>query len=337
MLRFQYSHYLWALAIIPVLALLYILLLWWRQKKLQQLGDESLIGTQLTGLIAGRRTLKFILLAAALTIAIIGLANLQGGGKAEQIERKGVDVMIALDVSKSMLAKDIQPDRLTRAKQFIERLLDKLKNDRVGLIIFAGRAYMQVPLTVDYSSMRMMLQNVRPDMVPTQGTVIGDAVDLSIQSFSQKEKKFKSLIVISDGEDHDEHAKAKVKEAADNGIVVHTIGIGSPQGTTLYDEQTQAVKLDEKGNPVISKLNEEELKSLAAAGNGTYTLLNNAEDAAASMDDELGGMEQRSIGTVSYRDYKSYFQYFLLPAFLLLVIEWMIPGARKNKYELKTA
>jgi len=337
MLRFQHSNYLLALAVIPVLVVLYILLLYWRRQRLQKLGDERLINTQLTGFIPGRRTLRFILVTAALAIAIIGWANLQGGGRAEQVERKGVDVMIALDVSKSMLAKDIQPNRLTRAKQLIERMLDKFKNDRVGLIIFAGRAYLQVPLTVDYSSMRMMLQNVRPDLVPTQGTVIGDAVDLSIRSFSQKEKKFKSLILISDGEDHDERAAAKVKEATEAGIVLHTVGIGSPQGTTLYDEASQAPKLDDQGNPVISKLNEEELKSLAAEGHGTYTLLTNTDEVATKLADELDGMEQRSLGTVSYTDYNSYFQYFLLPAFLLLVIEWLIPGARKNNYQLKTA
>jgi Ca-activated chloride channel family protein len=337
MLRFQHSNYLFALALIPVLVLLYILLLFWRQKRLQKLGDERLVSSQLTGLIPGRRTLKFVLLTSAFAIMVIGWANLQAGGKAEKVERKGVDVMIALDVSKSMLATDIQPNRLTRAKQLIERMLDKFKNDRVGLIIFAGRAYLQVPLTVDYSTLRMMLQNVRPELVPTQGTVIGDAVELSVKSFSQKEKKFKSLILISDGEDHDEKAASKVKEAADAGIILHTVGIGSPQGTTLFDADTKSVKLDEQGNPVISKLNEEELKSLAAAGNGTYTLLNNTEDAATKISDEMDGMEQRSLGTVSYTDYNSYFQYFLLPALLLLLIEWLIPGARKPKYQLKTA
>lgn len=336
MLRFQHSNYLLALAVIPVLVLLYILLLLWRQKKLKKLGDEHLVKEQITGFISGRRTLKFILMTAALTIGIIGWANLQSGGKAEQVERKGVDVIIALDVSKSMLAKDIQPDRLTRSKQLIERMLDKMKNDRVGLVIFAGRAYLQVPLTIDYSAMRMMLQNVRPDLVPTQGTVISDAIDLSLQSFSKKEKKYKSLIIISDGEDHDAKAKDKTAEAADNGIIVHTVGVGSPQGAPLYDETTKSEKLDEQGQPVISKLNEDELKGIAASGNGTYTLLNNADDAATHLTDQIDAMEQRNMGAVSYTNYNSYFQYFLLPAFLLLIAEWMIPGAKKRKTKLKT-
>jgi Ca-activated chloride channel family protein len=337
MLRFQHSNYLLALAIIPVLVLLYLLLLVWRRQKLKKLGDEHLVKEQIIGLIPGRRTLKFILLTLALATGIIGWANLQSGGKAEQVERKGVDVIIALDVSKSMLAKDIQPDRLTRSKQLIERMLDKMKNDRVGLVIFAGRAYLQVPLTIDYSSMRMMLQNVRPDLVPSQGTVISDAIDLSLQSFSKKEKKYKSLIIISDGEDHDAKAKDKTIEAVEQGLIVHTVGVGSPQGAPLYDENTKSEKLDEQGQPVISKLNEEELKSIAATGNGTYTLLNNANDAAARLTEQIDAMEQRNMGTVAYTNYNSYFQYFLLPAFLLLIAEWLIPGAKNRKQKLKTA
>ena len=337
MLRFQHSDYLLALGIVPVVIGLYILLLIWRQKKLQKLGDEPLIKEQIIGFIPGRRTLKFILTTLAFALAVIGWANLQSGGQSEKIERKGVDVIIALDVSKSMLAKDVQPNRLVRARQLIERLMDKMKNDRVGLIVFAGRAYLQVPLTVDYSSMRMMLQTVRPDLVPTQGTVIGDAIDLSIKSFSQKEKKYKSLIVISDGEDHDAKALDKANEAADAGIIVHTVGVGSPQGFPLTEEATGAPKLDEQGNQVISKLNVEELKKIAAAGRGSYTLLNNADDAATALTDEIDAMEQRNMGVANFTNYENYFQYFLLPALLLLIVEWMIPGARSRKVKMNVA
>jgi Ca-activated chloride channel family protein len=244
------------------------------------------------------------------------------------VERKGVDVVIALDVSKSMLANDIQPDRLSRAKNLIMALADKMGNDRVAFVIFAGRSYLQIPLTVDYSSLKMMVQNVTPAMVPTQGTVIGEAIDMSIGCFSQTERKHKSLIIISDGEDHDEKAAQKVKEAADQGIIVHTVGIGSPQGTTLYDPETRAVKLDESGNPVISKLNEEELKSLAAKGGGNYYLLQNAEDVASKLVTNLESMEQKNLGAVVYSDFTSYFQYFLLVGFIALVVELLIPGAK---------
>ena len=269
-------------------------------------------------------------MAFALSAIIIGWANLRTGDKSEKVERKGIDVIVALDVSKSMLAKDIQPDRLTRAKQLIMRLTDKLHNDRVALIVFAGKAYLQVPLTTDYSAVKMLLQNVSPDMVPAQGTVIGDAIDMSMQSFSLNERKYKSLIVISDGEDHDEQAMEKTRQAADAGVIVHTVGIGSPQGATLYDPDTKSVKLDENGSPVVSKLNEDALKAIASAGHGTYNLLQNTDEVADKLAGSLEGMEQKNLGSVVYTDFTSYFQYFLLAGFLALIAEWLLPG-RKNK------
>ncbi len=328
MIRFQHPEYLLWLVAVPLLVVLFILLLLWRAGILKTLGEQQLLGSQMLGRIPGRAALKAILLLLALSIAIAGAANLQSGGHPEQVQRKGVDVMIALDVSKSMLAQDLQPNRLTRAKQFIERMLDKLHNDRVGLVIFAGRAYLQVPLTVDYSSMRLMLQNVKPSMVPTQGTVISEAVALSMKSFSQKERKHKAMLILSDGEDHDEQAGKRAGEAAEEGVIIHTIGIGSAQGAPLFDEDTHAPKLDEGGQQVISRLNEDELKSISEKGHGTYTLLGNAEDAASRLAEQIDSMEGRSMGSVSYVDFDSYFQFFLLPALLLLLIERLIPGAK---------
>ncbi len=330
MFQFQHIEYLYALGIIPVLVVLYIAVLYWRKRRIKKLGDERLVTEQIRGYIPGRNTFKFILVTAALSAIIIGWANLRMGDKSEKMERKGVDVIIALDVSKSMLAKDIQPDRLTRAKQLIMRMTDKMQNDRVALIVFAGRSYLQVPLTIDYSAVKMLLQNVSPDMVPSQGTVIGDAIDMGMNTFTKNERKYKSLIVISDGEDHDEAAVQKTREAADAGVIVHTVGIGSPQGATLYDPETRSVKLDENGNPVISKLNEEALRAIATAGHGTYSLLQNADDVADKLTNALDSMEQKNLGSVVYTDFSSYFQYFLLAGFLALLIEWLLPGARMN-------
>lgn len=315
---------------------MFIWLIYWRKSKIKKLGDFDLVSEQIRGVIAGRITLKFILLCVAFLLLAIGWANLQTGDKTEKVQRKGVDVMIALDLSKSMLARDVEPDRLTRAKQLIMRMTDKMQNDRAGLIVFAGRAYLQVPLTIDYSALKMMLNNVNTGLIPTQGTVIGDAIDMAMQSFSQKERKYKSLVIISDGEDHDEQALAKAKEAAEAGVTIHTVGIGSPQGTTLYDPDTKSVKLDENGAPVVSKLNEDELKSLAATGHGTYTLLRNTDDAAEKLVDAMAGMEQKSLGSVVFTDFTSYFQYFLAAAFVLLAAEWFLPGA-KLKMKTETA
>lgn len=328
MYRFQHTEHLYYLAALLLFVLLFVWLVVWRSGRLKKLGDARLVHTQLQGFVPGRMTLKFILLLLAFGSLVIGWANLQKGSGMEKTQRKGLDVMIALDVSKSMLAKDIQPDRLTRAKQLISTMLDKMKNDRVGLVVFAGKAYLQVPLTIDYGAMKMMLQNVSPNMVPTQGTVIGEAIDMATQSFSQKEKKYKSLIVISDGEDHDETAISKVKEARDAGVIIHTVGIGSPEGATLFDAETKGVKTDDAGKPIVSRLNEEELKSIAAAGNGTYSLLRNTDAVASRLVDEIDGMEQKNLGVVSFSSYASYFQYFLAAAFLLLVIEWLLPGAK---------
>ncbi len=331
MFQFQHIHYLYILAILPLLVVLFIAAVYARRKKLQKLGDERLVEEQIRGFIPGRSTSKFILLCVALFAIIVGWANLRMGDKTDKVQRKGIDVVVALDVSKSMLANDIQPDRLTRAKQLVMRLTDKMQNDRVALIVFAGKSYLQVPMTIDYSAIKMMLQTVSPDMIPTQGTVIGEAVDMSMESFSKNERKYKSLIIISDGEDHDEQAIEKVRQAADAGVVVHTVGVGSPQGTTLYDPATRSVKLDENGKPVISKLNEDEMKALATAGHGTYHLLQNTDDVAEKLANSLQGMEQKSLGSVVYTDFTSYFQYFLAAGFLALIIEWLLPGAKKKK------
>ncbi|RYZ53644.1 MAG: VWA domain-containing protein [Sphingobacteriales bacterium] len=327
MLRFQHISHLYFLAVVPLLLLLFIGYRLWRRKKLSGLGEANLISRQLLGFIPGRPALKFVLILIACASLIIGWANLQMPSGIEKVDRKGVDVIIAVDVSKSMLAQDVKPDRLTRARQLILSMLDKMTNDRVGLIIFAGRAYLQVPLTIDYSALKMMLQNIGPDLVPAQGTVISEAMELSVNSFSRREKKYKSLVIISDGEDHDENAREKATEIGETGIVVHTVGVGSPEGTSIMDPATGSVKLDDKGSPVISKLNEEALRGIATAGKGSYSLLRNPDDVAGKLVGEIDGMEQKSLGAVVYNSYSSYFQYFLAFALVLLVIEWILPGA----------
>lgn len=330
MFQFQHIGYLYALALLPVFIALFAGTIYWRRKRLQQIGTPEVVGNQILGYIPGRSTTRFILVCIAFAAIVIGLANLRMGDKAERTERKGVDVVIALDVSKSMLAKDIQPDRLTRAKQLIMSLTDKMSNDRVALIVFAGKAYMQVPLTIDYSALKMMLQSVSPDLVPYQGTVIAEAIGMGTESFTRNERKYKSLIVISDGEDHDANAVDAARKAAEEGVVIHTIGVGSTMGATLFDPATRSAKLDENGNPVITKLNEDALREVAAAGRGTYSLLENTDGVAAKLIDALEGMEQKNLGGVMFTDYTSYFQYFLVVGILLLMIEWLVPGARKE-------
>ena len=334
MYRFQHIEYLWLLLLVPAATAFYIIYLKWRSAGIAKLGAYDLVMGQLSGRIGGRLTTKFVLAMLAFICAVLGLANLQKGAGTETAERKGIDVIFALDVSKSMLAKDIQPDRLTRSKQLIERMMDKMKNDRVGLVVFAGRAYLQTPLTVDYSAVKMLLSSVGPDMVPTQGTVLAEAIDLSDKSFSEKEKKHKALVLISDGEDHDEEATGAAKRAAEQGVIIHTVGVGSPEGATIIDPASGKEKLDEEGKPVITKLNEPELQGIAQAGGGGYQHLDNANAVADNISDAINNIESRNMGAVIFTQYKSYFQYFIAIAVLLLVIEWLIPSSRmagKNK------
>lgn len=331
MFRFQHLTFLWALLLLPLAIILYISYLQWRRARLRRLGDPALTRNLLAGRISGRSTTKFVLLCLALFFTILGLANLQQGAQTEKAQRKGVDVLFALDVSKSMLAKDIQPDRLTRAKQLISRMMDKMTNDRVGLVVFAGKAYLQVPLTIDYSAARMLLETVNPELIPTQGTVLSEAITLADQSFSEKEKKYKTIVLISDGEDHDEKALDAARKAAEQGAIIHAIGIGSPQGTTIIDPATGEQKLDENGQPVVTRLNEGELKSLAEATGGTYTLLSNTSRTADALVGAIDDMEGKSYGSVLFTDYNSYFQYFLAAALLLLIAEWLLPAASTLK------
>lgn len=330
MFTFQHGTFLWLLLLIPVIVLLYLRLLRWRRQGIQLMGNPRLIPGLIKGKIAGRSTTKVVLVVTALLSGIIGLANLQMGKDTERISRKGVDVMFALDVSKSMLAKDISPDRLSRAKLLIQTLIDKMNGDRTGLILFAGRAYLQSPLTVDYNNTKMMLSTAGPDVVPTQGTVLGDAIEMADQALSQDNNRAKVVVLLSDGEDHDEKAAEMAKEAVKRGIIIHTIGIGSVTGAPIYDAATGRNKIDQQGNEVISKLNETELKDIAAAGKGTYQLLNNNNRTSDALLSAINKMEAKQSDMVLFAQYKSYFQYFLLLAVVLLLIDGLIPAANKS-------
>ncbi len=332
MLRFQHNEYLWALVLLLVLQVAFLGVSWWKRRSIRRIGDQALVEKLFTGYSRKLFVLKFLLIFLAFFFGVIGLANLQKGSRMEKITRKGVDVMIALDVSKSMLATDVQPDRLTRARQLISKLMDKLDNDRVGLVVFAGNAYLQMPLTVDYSAAKMYLSTVSPDMIPTQGTAIGQAIQVSDEAFNKKERKHKALIIISDGEDHDETALQRTKAAFENGAVTNTIGIGSVAGSPLPDPETGGYKKDREGNTVISKLNETELRGIAAAGKGIYQHLdNNTDDVVNTLVSKIDGMEQKEFGENVFTDYNSYFQYFLGICLALLLIEFFIPEVRYKR------
>ncbi|WP_207511584.1 VWA domain-containing protein [Longitalea luteola] len=323
--RFQHIEYLIALATIPLLVVLYLQLMQWKKNTIKKIGDQRLVEALIANYSPTNFLLKFLFFALALAAIIAASANLQKPGEMDNVQRKGVDVVIAMDVSKSMLAEDITPNRLERARQLVYKLMDQLPNDRVGLVLFAGRAYLQMPLTTDHGAARMYIQQAGPEVVPTQGTVISEALRAGNSAFNSKERKFKSIVLITDGEDHDPQAVPLAKQLAEDGVMINTIGIGSAQGAPIMDPATNEYKKDETGNTVISKLNEQVLQQLAGATKGVYVKMNDVDATVNAITKQLSTIESTSLDDNAFRDYKSYFQWFLAIAFALLLIEFFLP------------
>jgi Ca-activated chloride channel homolog len=313
------------LSAIPFLIVLFIFLLQWKKAAAKKIGDSRLVVLLTKNFSSRKFTLKFILVLIAFAGIMMGAMNLQKQGKTENIQRKGVDVMLVLDVSKSMLAEDVKPSRLEKAKQLLTLLTNKLDNDRIGLVLFAGRAYMQMPLTTDHSAAQMYIQNASPTLVPTQGTVIADALTMANNAFNNKEQKYKAIVLLSDGEDHDPNGEKVAVALAKDGVMINTVGIGSPDGSPIVDPITKELKKDAEGNTVISKLNEAELKGLSEETNGIYVRLDNVDDALNSLSQQLDSIEKKSLNDTEYVNYDSYFQWFLAVAFLLLLLELILP------------
>lgn len=336
MLHFQYIEYFIALAAVPLMILFYLQLVKWKKSTRKKIGDPALV-EELTKDYSSKKFLtKFILIVVAYTLCVFAIAGLVTPDGNQKINRKGIDLMIALDVSKSMLAQDIKPSRLERAKQVISTIIDNSPDDKIGLVIFAGRAYLQMPLTVDHEAAKMYLTSASPDDVPTQGTVISDALKMCDAAFNPEEKTFKSVLLISDGEDHDNDAIKESKDLAKEGIMVNTIGIGSPQGAPILDPATGQYKKDDKGETVISKLNETELSEIAKAGNGIYQLYTNTDAVATNVKHQLANIgNETSTSDSLYISFKQYFQYFLGAALLLLLIEFFM--SEKKRAKIKSA
>ncbi|MEO5888729.1 MAG: VWA domain-containing protein [Ferruginibacter sp.] len=331
MFHFQHIEYLIGLAAVPAMILLYFFVIRWKKKTIKKIGDPALVNQLIRDYSPSKFSLKFILFTLAFIAGVIALANPRMPLGSATVNRTGIDVMIALDVSKSMLAQDVRPDRLQRAKQILSRLIDKLQEDRIGIVVFAGRAYLQMPLTTDHAAAKMYLSSATPDVVPTQGTVIGDALKMSNAAFNTKEKKYKAIILISDGEDHDENAVKLAKALAGEGVMINTIGIGSPEGSMIVDPETNEVKKDAAGSPVVTKLNETELKEIALNGNGIYQLFTTTDEVVANLENQLKGMGQKPITENSLINFKNFFPWLLGFALLILVAEFLISEIRKVK------
>ncbi len=333
MFRFENIEFIYLLILIPVLLIVFIIGRRIRKRSLKRFGDPEILNQLMPFLSVNRPVVKFLFILFALVFIILGMARPQFGSKLEEIKRKGIEIVIALDVSNSMLAEDIQPNRLEKAKQAIARLVEKLADDKIGLIVFAGDAYVQMPVTSDYTSAKMFLSSINTQIVPKQGTAIGSAIDLGINSFSPDNEASKALIIITDGEDHDDNAVSLARDAAEKGIVIYTIGVGTPNGTPIpvYSGNQRSFRKDRQGNVVITKLNEKILREITNAGNGSYIRATNNRLGLNMLFDQISSIEKKELETRIYSEYDEKFQYMIGLALIFVLLDFILLE-RKNKY-----
>ncbi len=337
MIRFEHSYYLYGLLLIPLFYFLFLMMLRWKRRALKKIGESSVINKLMPDVSRSKPALKFLLLMLAYAFLVIGIANPQSGSKLVKIKRKGIDLMICLDVSNSMLAQDITPNRLERAKQAISDLIDKLHNDRIGIVVFAGKAYLQLPITTDYSAAKLFLSNISTDIVPVQGTDIGDAIDLASESFDNN-KHSKAIVIITDGENNEGNAIKQAQKSAEKGINIYTIGMGLPEGAPIpvYNKYNTQIgyKKDRQGNTIITKLNETMLQQIASAGNGTYVRANNSKLGLRKIYNKINKLNKSEIESKMFSEYENHFQYFIGASIFFLLIELLI-FERKSKWSGK--
>ena len=333
MFKFENNEMLWLFGLLPILIALFWLAWYLRKRAITKFGDRLLMDRLMPAYSWVRPIVKSIFLSLAFVFLVFSLANPQMGKKMETVKREGVEIMIALDVSNSMLAEDIKPNRLDQAKLAISQLVKRLRNDKFGLVVFAGQAYVQLPLTNDYSAARMFLNGINTSMVPVQGTAIGAAIELCLESFDSNTKGNKALVVISDGENHEDDAIELAKKANETGIQVHTIGIGSPQGVPIpiYNQFGQKdFRKDREGQTIVTKLNEQMMQQIARAGQGSYVRATNVTQALKLVFDKINELEKEEFETAKVADYESWFQIPLAFALFFMLLEFIILP-RKNR------
>lgn len=328
--QFQYTEAIWLLAGVVIFILLFISLNRWKEKTIRRIGDPTLVRDLIKSFSAPKFISKFVLLSAAFAIGVIALMNPRKPAPGEGAARKGIDVAIALDVSKSMLANDITPTRLEKAREFISKLMQKMPDDRFALVLFAGKAYLQMPLTTDHEAIRLFINNADPNSMPMPGTVVSDAMRIGAMAFNSQERRFKTLVIISDGEDHDMASAETANEMAAQGIMINTIGIGSQAGSFILNPETGEQKKDASGNPVWTKLNEEILKQIAAATNGIYIFLDDTDASIAELQQHLSQIEKKAFSDVSLMNFKSYYWWIVAAMFVLVVAEFFITERKKT-------
>ena len=330
MFRFANIEVLWLLATVPAFIAAYWVYSIRKRKQLEAFGDPELMEQLMPNASRVRPTVKFAIVMVALTLLIIAAARPQFGQSERTEKRQGIEAIVALDISNSMLAEDVAPNRLDRAKQMLSKLMDNMVNDKVGLVVFAGDAFVQLPITCDYVSAKMFLNSIKPELIKTQGTAIGAALSTSIRCFGEQSDASRAIILITDGENHEDDAVAVAKRAKEEGIQVIVVGIGKPEGSPIPLPGTNNFIKDRQGNVVVSRLNEEMCREIAQAGGGMYVRCDNTNTATKAIQKELDKLSTQEIETQVYTDYNEQFQSFALIALLLLVIDFFIFN-RKNK------
>ena len=331
MLRFAQIEMLWWLLLVPVLAVAFYLYTRHKRRQLLEFGDKELVAELMPHASHTRPIIKFILELLAFVLIVVALARPQYGTKEQKIKRQGIEAMLAIDVSNSMLAEDVAPNRLERAKQLLSKLIEQLRDDRIGLIVFAGEAYIQLPITADYVSAKMFLNQISPDLVRTQGTAIGEAIQTGMRAFGQNRSEASRLmVIITDGEDHEQKALDMAKQAAEAGIEIIMVGIGKTDGAPIPVPGTNGFRKDRQGNVVITKLNEQMAQDVAAAANGIYIHCDNTNTALRAIQNEVDKLSKADIEDTVYTEYNEQYQSFVLLAIILLVIDFFVFN-RKNK------
>ena len=329
MFRFEEPTYLYLLLLLPFLAAFYLYSNYRRRKAIRKFGDPVLMAQLMPDVSKYRPDVKFWLVFAAIGLFAVLLARPQFGSKLETVKRQGVEVMIALDISNSMLAQDVQPSRLEKAKRLVAQLVDKMENDKVGMIVFAGDAFTQLPITSDYISAKMFLESINPSLISKQGTAIGAAINLATRSFTPQEGVGRAVIVITDGENHEGGAVEAAKAAAEKGIQVSVLGVGMPDGAPIPVEGTNDFRRDRDGNVVVTRLNEQMCQEIAKAGNGMYIRVDNTNSAEKVLNNEIAKLSKADVESQVYTEFDEQFQALAWLMLILLVVEMLILE-RKN-------
>jgi Ca-activated chloride channel homolog len=309
-----------------VLAALLVIFLLWKKKTLAKYGDWNIIKQLMPDYSLGKSVLKYFIIMVVLASLIVAMAGPQSGSRLEKVKRKGIDLMICLDVSNSMLAQDIKPNRLERAKQSIIRLIENLEGDRLGIIVFAGKAYTQLPITTDYAAAKMFISTINPGIVPTQGTAIGEAIEVAVNGFGES-KHNKAIVIITDGEDHEGNVLEQADAAVKKGIAIYTIGMGLPEGTPIpvYTGDIQTgYRKDQDGQTIMSKLDETLLQQIASVGKGMYVRATTTETGLSKIFDDISKIEKSEIEEKQFSDYEDRFQYFVAFGLFFLILDLFI-------------